>query len=275
MHPSSALLGVTRALLVVAAATSTGRAAPGSDLAVLDIRIPARVSLSDARPKASARGAVRIANRGAATVVIADAATLARVVRLSAANLDGPIVCAPVGIAPVVASLRFPLRLSPGHGRTLHYTIDFTCAANPGHGPDWTFSAIVDHAALDGTADDDPTDDVCPRAPSLSDRGCGVAGPDDTRLPPTTDVRDTRTGTRFELPGPYGVGETSVTLVDTSRPTMPNGTFPGAPDRTLPTAVWYPTAPDASGPDAALATKGRPFPLVIIFGHALGSYNTQ
>jgi predicted dienelactone hydrolase len=70
------------------------------------------------------------------------------------------------------------------------------------------------------------------------------------------------------------VGETSVTLVDTSRPTMPNGTFPGTPDRTLPTAVWYPTAPGAGGPDAPLAPDGRPFPL-IVFGHALGSYNTQ
>jgi hypothetical protein len=137
------------------------------------------------------------------------------------------------------------------------------------------FSAPVNHAALDGIADDDPTDDVCPPPSSASDRGCGVIGPDDARLPPTTDVCATRAGTRFERSGPYGVGETSVTLVDTSRPTMPNGSFPGAPDRTLPTAVWYPTESDASGSDAALARDGRPFPLVIIFGHALGSYNTQ
>src|SRR5262249_56793088 len=49
---------------------------------------------------------------------------------------------------------------------------------------------------------------------------------------------------------------------------------PGAPERSLPTAVWYPTAPDAGGPDAALASEGRPFPL-IVFGHALGSYDSQ
>jgi predicted dienelactone hydrolase len=55
---------------------------------------------------------------------------------------------------------------------------------------------------------------------------------------------------------------------------MPNGCFPGAPDRTLPTAVWYPTAPDTTGADAPLASDGRPFPL-IIFAHALGSYNRQ
>jgi dienelactone hydrolase len=274
MHSPSALLGVTGALLVVTAATSAALAAPGSNLAVLRIRVPARVKLGDARPKESTRGSVRIANRGSVPVVVADAATLARVVRLNAAKLEGPIVCGPVGIVPLVARLRFPVTLRPGRGRTLRYELDFTCGANPDRTPDWAFSATVDHAALDGTADEDPTDDVCPRAPSASDPGCGVVGPDETRLPPTTDVRDTRTGARFELSGPYGVGETSLTLVDTSRPTMPNGSFPGAPERTLPTEVWYPTAPDASGTDAALASDGRPFPLVI-FGHALGSYNSQ
>jgi dienelactone hydrolase len=273
MHSPAALLGASRALLIVAAANSAVLAAPGSDLAVLRIRVPARVKLSDARPKASARGAVRIANRGSEPVVVADAATLARIVRLSATAVDGPIVCAPVGITPVVAGLRFPLTLRPGHGRSLRYEIAFTCGANPGRTPDWAFSATVDHAALDG-ADEDPTNDVCPRAPRASDRGCGVVGPEDARLAPTTDVRDRRAGRRFELSGPYGVGETSVTLVDPSRPTMPNGSFAGAPDRTLPTAVWYPTAPDAGGTDAALARAGRPFPLVI-FAHALGSYNGQ
>ena len=274
MQSPAVVRGVSRVLVIVAAAAPAVLAAPRSDLAVLRIRVPARVNLDDARPKATALGAVRIANRGSMPVVVADAATLARLVRLSAVSLKGPIACAPVEIAPVVAHLRFPLTLGPARGRTLRYKLDFTCGPNPNGAPDWAFSGTVDHAALDGTGDDDPADDVCPRAPSASDGGCGVIGPHHTRLPPTTDVRDTRAGRRFELPGRYGVGETSLVLVDSSRPTMPNGSFPGAPDRTLPTAVWYPTAPDASGPDAALASKGRPFPLVI-FAHALGSYNTQ
>jgi len=273
-HSRAALLGVTRALAVVAAARSTGLAAPGSDLAVLRIRVPAHVRLSDIHLKASAHAAVRLANRGAAPVIVADVATLAKLVGLSAASLEGPIACAPVGIAPAVAHLRFPLILRPARSRSLRYKLDFTCGANPGRPPDWAFSAIVDHAALDGIADDDPADDVCPRTPGPADRGCGIVGPGDARLPPTTDVRDTRAGTRFELPGPYGIGETSLVLVDPSRPTMPNGSFPGAPNRTLPMAVWYPTTPDAGGPNAPLAHDGRPFPLVI-FGHALGSYNTQ
>ena len=259
---------------MVATATPAGFAAPRVDLALLSVRVPAQVRLSDVRLKARARGAVRIANRGSVPVAVVNAATLAKLVRLNATSLEGPITCAGVGIALVSTHRRFPLTLRPGRGLTLRYKLEFTCGANAGSAPDWEFNAIVAHTALDGTPDENPTDDVCPRAPGASDPGCGVVGTDDARLPPTTDVRDARTGTRFELPGPYGVGQTSVTLVDTSRPTMPNGSFPGAPDRTLPTAVWYPTAPDGGGPDAPLATDGRPFPLVI-FAHALGSYDTQ
>jgi hypothetical protein len=32
----------------------------------------------------------------------------------------------------------------------------------------------------------------------------------------------------------------TVTLVDSSRPTPPNGSYAGAPDRTLVTDIWYP-----------------------------------
>jgi predicted dienelactone hydrolase len=250
----------TSALVVVVAAGSIAFAAPRSDLAVVGIRVPSRVRLTDVHSKASARAAVQLANRGAAPISIPDAATLASLVRLSARPVDGPIACPPLGIAPVRARLRFPVTVPPGRDRTVRYRLDFTCGPNPDGTPDWAFSA-----ALDGIADDDPSDDACPRAPSASDPGCA---------PLTTDVRDTRAGTRFEVPGPYGVGATTMTLVDASRPTMPNGSFPGAPDRTLPTAVWYPTAPDAGGPDTPLARDGGPFPL-IVFGHALGSYNTQ
>src|SRR5205823_12940721 len=58
------------------------------------------------------------------------------------------------------------------------------------------------------------------------------------------------------------------------RPTSRTGTRPGPPDRTRPSPARSPTAPDAGGPDATLASNGRPFPPVA-FGHALGSYNRQ
>jgi len=274
MRSPGSRLRVTSALLVAGTAASQALAVPRYDLAVQGMHAPAHVKLDGRRQTATGHAAVRIANRGSAPAVFADVAALTAGVRLTAIGLKGPIVCAPVGIAPAVARRRFPLTVRPGRGFALHYDLTFTCGANPDRTPDWAFSAAVDHAALDGNADEDATDDTCPRAPSASDPGCGVVGPNHIRLAPMTDVRDARAGTRFELPGPYGVGETSLVLVDASRPTMPNGSFPGAPDRTLPTAVWYPTAPNASGPDATLAGNGRPFPLVV-FGHALGSYNRQ
>jgi predicted dienelactone hydrolase len=86
------------------------------------------------------------------------------------------------------------------------------------------------------------------------------------------DVVDKRTSTAFALPGRYAVGTTSLSLVDASRPTMPNGTYPGAPDRQLPSLVWYPA--DANGADVPVAADGKPFPLVV-FGHALSGTPNQ
>ena len=245
-------------LAFVVGAGRSALAVPALDLAVARIRVPAQVKLRDVRPTATRRIAVRIENRGSRPVIVGDEEQLAALVQPSATSVPGPIACNPIAITP--ARRRFPLTLRAGRGRTLPYRVDFTCGPNPDATADWTFGA---RTAL--AADEDGADDVCPRAASATDPGCPA---------PTTDVRDARTGTRFELPGRYGVGQTSVVLVDTSRPTMPNGTFPGAPQRTLPTAIWYPSAPGASGADAALASDGRPFPLVI-FAHALGSYNGQ
>jgi len=41
-------------------------------------------------------------------------------------------------------------------------------------------------------------------------------------------------------PGPYEPAVKSYQFVDTSRPTMENGEYPGADDRTLETIIWYP-----------------------------------
>jgi predicted dienelactone hydrolase len=48
---------------------------------------------------------------------------------------------------------------------------------------------------------------------------------------------------------------------------MANGTYPGAPDRTLVTDIWYPTAPSVSGSqevlNAPIVPTGGPFPLIL------------
>lgn len=50
------------------------------------------------------------------------------------------------------------------------------------------------------------------------------------------------------MPGPYTVGEAEFTWVDDSRPTPPNGNYPGAPERSLPTTMWYPKDADGKHP---------------------------
>ena len=77
--------------------------------------------------------------------------------------------------------------------------------------------------------------------------------------------------TAHKARGPYAVGARSYTFVDTSRPTERNGTYPGAPTRTLPTLVLYPAKGDPSAPsrdNAPPLRKGRDFPL-IVFSHGV------
>jgi len=75
----------------------------------------------------------------------------------------------------------------------------------------------------------------------------------------------------FATRGPHAVGTRTLFLVDQTRPTPPNGSFPGAPYRTLDTQVWYPaaTTPTAGAiPGAPFDAAGGPYPLVL-YGHAL------
>jgi dienelactone hydrolase len=65
----------------------------------------------------------------------------------------------------------------------------------------------------------------------------------------------------FAAKGPYGVGVKTFTFVDSSRPTMANGSYPGAPDRTLVTEVWYPTDPSNFQPE----TPNEPLPETGVF----------
>jgi len=77
--------------------------------------------------------------------------------------------------------------------------------------------------------------------------------------------------------GHFGVGVTTIELVDTSRKTEPNRDFPGADERRLVVEVWYPAAPSAAEPEARdvqLDARAAPYPLVV-FGHGLSSFRRQ
>ncbi|MFO0693894.1 MAG: hypothetical protein U0230_10095 [Polyangiales bacterium] len=72
-------------------------------------------------------------------------------------------------------------------------------------------------------------------------------------------------------PGPYTVGILDLTFVDSSRSTPAHGTYPGAPDRTLPTWIYYPASGVATGSKAA---DGRPFPIVL-YSHGFSSTRSE
>lgn len=79
----------------------------------------------------------------------------------------------------------------------------------------------------------------------------------------------------FSAPGVYGFATRDYVFVDTTRPTPPNNSYPGAPTRTLRTRVFYPAWPPgltASPPPAVpvpIANDG-PFPIVA-YAHGLTS----
>jgi dienelactone hydrolase len=82
-----------------------------------------------------------------------------------------------------------------------------------------------------------------------------------------------RTSADFAAAGPYAVGVRTLTFVDATRPTPPNRSFAGAPDRTLPTEVWYPAAAPG-GRDAALDPAGAPYPLIVV-SHEFSGFRTS
>jgi dienelactone hydrolase len=91
-----------------------------------------------------------------------------------------------------------------------------------------------------------------------------------TTVPPTVAPTPTTAAlSPTDVGHTYAVGTRTLTFVDPSRPTSPNGSFPGAPTRTLPTEFWYPATGADGGAPAADTPPDRqhgPYPLVL-FAH--------
>ncbi|HVN84300.1 MAG TPA: hypothetical protein VMW17_05585 [Candidatus Binatia bacterium] len=76
--------------------------------------------------------------------------------------------------------------------------------------------------------------------------------------------------------GPSTVGVRTVAFIDTSRPTMPNGSYPGSPSRRLTTEIWYPTSasPTQTGQDVRNASVGPGRHPLIIYSHGFMDFRT-
>ena len=240
------LLPILLALVVWIANPSRLGAQGFEDLALVSLKAPAKLRLSDRHKLRIARVVLRVANRGASPVVIADLEALNAALRLVANPLEGEIFCAVPEITPRLrVGQRLPLRIEPGKRTRIEFDVEITCGSNPGSEPDWEFSAMLGDSAIEA---------------------------EDARFRSTLDVDDTRSSTRLLLPGPFDVGTRPLDLVDASRPTMPNGDFEGADERSLPTRAWYPAPPGSGGADAPFERSGAPYPF-ILFSHGLGSPN--
>lgn len=172
------------------------------DLALVKIAVPATVTLTEKKPDQTRKVTVQIQNQSVHQEQILNTGTLAALVQLRVEALVGaPTSCPDLTATMDTEDLHFPLTLKSKAKLTVPFTLTFTadCVPDPAKSTkidpaheDYRFLATVDHAALDEQADQDPTDDVCPRTVTppfrpdpnpdekLKDKGCGAKKLDGT-----------------------------------------------------------------------------------------------
>ena len=165
------------------------------DMAVTSIKASKRVLLTATKPTRTTKVQVTIQNRSRHDETIEDTAMLGNLAHLIVNTLG---VCA--NPTPVLMTeIKSPVTLKSKGFFKVTFQVDFDCANDPLPAPkgsalhaDYTYTATVDHAALDGKADTHPEDDICPRsvvAPgeldpnpdgTIVDKGCGNKKPNGT-----------------------------------------------------------------------------------------------
>ncbi len=162
--------------------STTGLVAPvlPHDLAVTSIKVPKSVNLTTKKPSVTSKAVVTIQNLGPLNETIT-ADNITNLVDFELTSL-APATCPPP-VPVLVMPKVLPITLTPKKSLKLNYTITFDCANNPGKGTATT-SAIprqtVNTDAINGETDTTPGNNVCPRDPSGTDKGCGNKNPDGT-----------------------------------------------------------------------------------------------
>jgi hypothetical protein len=157
------------------------------------------VNLNSKNPTPTVVVTVTLQNRGAHAEIIPDAAALNQMLRLQVEALQTPACTPAPQVSLDTAKMKFPLTIQTKKNLVATYDVTFFCAndparstsRDPGH-EDYRYQVTVNHAALDGKADDHPADDVCPRSVrppfeldpnpdgKIKDYGCGKKKPDGT-----------------------------------------------------------------------------------------------
>ena len=155
------------------------------DLAITKIVAPANVQLSSMHPTSTRMVGVHIQNRSPHSETVQDSTMLAKLVRLDVHSLGA----CPDPLPELVPGA-LPLTIPSKEEFAVLYSVSLStaCVNDPARGSgheDYSYTAVVDHAALDGHADTHPQDDVCPRGPlspslfdpnpdgTIRDTGCG------------------------------------------------------------------------------------------------------
>lgn len=151
---------------------------PSGDLAVLSVKPPSRIGLTNKKPSQTKSVKVAIQNLGIRTETIDGPGTFTNLLTLTIESLG---VC-PVPTASIVPPKKgFPIVLKPKKKLTVVYNVTYDCANDDTRGTgheDFRYTATVNHIALDGHTDTQPSNDGCPRSPNpaIGDKGCGSKG---------------------------------------------------------------------------------------------------
>lgn len=149
------------------------------DLNVLSVKSSKKIRLNNAKPSRIKPVKVAIQNIGLQTVTIDTIGELTNLVALTIESLGACPVPAPQIVLPKKG---FPVALAPKKKLTVIYRVMFDCANDDAQGTghkDFRYTVTVNHAALDGKADANSTNDDCPRPPNRAtgDKGCGGKDP--------------------------------------------------------------------------------------------------
>jgi hypothetical protein len=158
------------------------------DLAIVSIKAPRRINLSQFRPTITKRIVVTVQNRSTHFETFSDPAQILSLVTLQVYSLD-PMLAPDLEAFPLEVKpqrLR-PFSLKPKGKVNVYFNVTFDNYINGAKGlgqEDYGFYATVNHQAIDGNPDAHPECDTCPRGPlegfvdpypdgRIRDRGCG------------------------------------------------------------------------------------------------------
>jgi uncharacterized repeat protein (TIGR01451 family) len=157
------------------------------NLAVIAIKAPKVVALTDKKPAQTKFVRVTIQNRGDHPEMIMDAGVLANLVTLELESTGTNCVAPEAELVVGPPQRPLPVMLKPKQKFTAVFSVTYDCANDrlkgPGH-EDYEYYAAVHHEAIDGQPDSQPADDDCPHnaiGGPFKDKGCGGKKDDGTR----------------------------------------------------------------------------------------------